>query len=44
MFRLHVDVFVALHDTHGYGHYSYTSDKFSVVSTSPAPLRMRVRV
>ena len=44
MFRLHVDVFVGMHDTHDYGHYSYTSDKFWVVSTSPGPLGLRMRV
>ena len=45
MFRLRVEVFVGLHDTNRvHGHYTYTSDKFWVVSTSPGPLNLRVRI
>ena len=43
MFRLHVEVIVALHDTDITGHYAYTSDRFWVVSTGPTPLNVRVR-
>jgi len=44
MFRLCVEVFVGLHDTGVSGHYTYTSDRFWVVSTAPEPQRKRVRV
>ena len=44
MFRLRVEVTVALHGTDTTGHYAYTSDRFWVVSTAPAPLGLRVRV
>lgn len=44
MFRLHVEVLVVLHDTEITGLYTYTSDRFWVVSTSPGPLNLRVRI
>ena len=43
MFRLRVEVSVALRDGSVGGHYAYTSDRFWVVSTAPAPQGKRAR-